>query len=84
MSFGEVIRQAGLSRKTVRLKIKSKDGGTAASVEFEPYSCKELAGKVLFFCLDVETSSYLNVELSSILDAEITSRGFRPRFPVAF
>ena len=40
MSFGEIIRQAALSRKTVRLKIKSKTGEFAESVEFEPYSQK--------------------------------------------
>ncbi len=84
MSFGEVIRQAALNRKTVKLKLKSKQGDISESVEFEPYSKKVKGDKVTFFCLAVESRLYLDVELSSILDAEVTERMFRPRFPVAF
>ncbi len=84
MSFSEVIRQAALSRKTVKLKIKSKTGDISESVEFEPYSQKVKGDKVSFFCLEVKTRLYLDVELSRILDAEVTERIFRPRFPVAF
>lgn len=84
VSFAEKIRQAALSRKTIKLKLKSKQGDIAESVEFEPYSKKIKGDKVTFFCLDVESHHYLDVELGAILDAEITSRVFRPRFPVAF
>lgn len=85
MSFNELISRAGRLRKTVRLKIKAKkDDAPAQSIEFEPYSSRELAGKVSFFCLDVESCVCLNVDLASILDAEITDRSFKPRFPVSF
>lgn len=85
MSFKEVITQAGRRRKTVKLKLKAKKGQVAAqSVEFEPYSFRELAGKESFFCLEIESCTYLNVDMSTILDAEITDRNFKPRFPVAF
>lgn len=85
MTFVEVISRAGRQRKTVRLKLKSKqDEAQVQSVEFEPYSSRDLGGKVSFFCLDVESCMCLNVELTSILAAEITERNFKPRFPVSF
>ncbi len=85
MSFKEVISQAGRQRKTVRLKLKAKKGVEAAqSVEFEPYSFREMGGKESFFCLEVESCTCLNVDMTSILDVEITNRYFKPRFPVSF
>ena len=84
MSFAEKIRQAALSRKTVKLKLKSKDGGCVESLEFEPYSQQAKGEKVTFFCLDVHSRYYQDVDLASIQEAEITERMFRPRFPVAF
>lgn len=85
MTFIDVISQAGRSRKTVKLKLKSKEAGAPAqSAEFEPYSSREMAGKTSFFCLEVENCVCLNVDLTSILDAEITNRSFKPRFPVSF
>ncbi len=82
MNFTEIICRAGLNRKTVRLKLKAKEGGSAETAEFEPYSRSQKGTDVAFFCLDVESCSYLNVNLSSVLEAEMTSRGFKPRFPV--
>lgn len=85
MSFKDVITSAGRQRKTVRLKLRTKKGdGAALSVEFEPYSFREMGGRESFFCLDVESCMCLNVDLSSILDVEITDRNFKPRFPVSF
>ncbi len=85
MSVQELICQAGRQRRIVKLKLKaSKGDAPAESVEFEPYSTRELGGKVSFFCLDIATCACLNVDLTSILDAEITSRSFKPRFPISF
>jgi hypothetical protein len=85
MSFKDVITQAGRQRKTVKLKLKAKkEDAQAQSIEFEPYSAKEIGDKVSFFCLDVESCMCLNVDLATILDAEITNRSFKPRFPVTF
>jgi hypothetical protein len=85
MSFIDLISQAGRQRKTVRLKLKAKqDDEPSQSVEFEPYSSREMDGTVSFFCLDVASCACLNVDLALILDAEITNRSFMPRFPVSF
>lgn len=85
MSFKEQITRAGRQRKTVKLKLKAKkDDSSALSVEFEPYSFREMGGKESFFCLDIESCTCLNVELTTILDVEITDRSFKPRFPVSF
>ena len=85
MSFGELIAQAGRQRRIVRLKLKPKDGDSLPqSGEFEPYNAREFGGKVSFFCLDVEKFACQNVDLASVVDAEITERSFKPRFPVAF
>ena len=85
MANQQAIARAGRQRKTVRLKLKAKkDDAPAQSLEFEPYSSREMGGKVSFFCLDVESCMCLNVDLTSILDAEITERNFKPRFPVSF
>lgn len=85
MSFSELISQAGRQRKIVKLKLKAKkEDSPAESVELEPYSSREMAGKISFFCLDIESCTCLNVDLTSILDAEITDRNFKPRFPVSF
>ncbi len=84
MTFCEIIRRAGLSRRTVKLKLRAKRGKITESVELEPYSRKEKGDEVAFFCLDVETCSYLDVKLSSIIEAEMTGRNFKPRFPVTF
>lgn len=85
MSFKELISQAGRQRKIVKLKLKAKqDDVPAQSVEFEPYSSREMAGKISFFCLEVESCSCLNVDLTTIIDVEITNRSFKPRFPISF
>jgi len=85
MSFEDLISQAGRQRKTVRLKLKARQNeGACESYEFEPYSAREYAGKVSFFCLEVENFMCLNVDLASIVDAEITNHSFKPRFPVSF
>lgn len=85
MSLVEVITQAGRQRKTVKLKLKARQTGSPCEhFEFEPYSSRELGGKISFFCLDVEKCAYHNVDLTSILEAEITNRTFKPRFPVTF
>ena len=85
MSVKDLICQAGRQRRIVKLKLKANKGDTPAeSIEFEPYSARELGGKVSFFCLDIETCACLNVDLASILDAEITNRSFKPRFPISF
>lgn len=85
MSVMELISQAGRQRKTVRLKLRRKpDGGGVEALELEPYSSRELGGKVSFFCLEVENCMCVNVDLASIVDAEMTNRSFKPRFPVSF
>ena len=85
MTFADVISLAGRQRKTVRLKLKTKKAdGLVESLEFEPYNSRELGGKVSFFCLEVENCMCLNVDLASIVDAEITNHSFKPRFPVSF
>lgn len=85
MDLKEVISQAGRQRKTVRLKLRAKKDETQAQlVEFEPYNSREMGGKISFFCLDVESCMCLNVDLASIIDAEITGHSFKPRFPISF
>ena len=85
MSFRELISTAARQRKIVKLKLKAKKGDAPPhAIEFEPYNSRELGGKVSFFCLDVESCMCLNVDLASIVDAEITDRSFKPRFPVSF
>lgn len=84
MSFRDLITEAGRQRKIVRLKLKAKnDGAPSRLIDFEPYSSREFAGKVSFFCLDVENCTCLNVDLESVLEAEVTERRFKPRFPIA-
>lgn len=85
MSVTELISQAGRQRKIVRLKLRKKqEEDTVEALELEPYSSRELAGKVSFFCLEVENCMCVNVDLASIVDVEITNRSFKPRFPVSF
>ncbi|SHJ08019.1 hypothetical protein SAMN02745165_01508 [Malonomonas rubra DSM 5091] len=85
MNFTELISQAGRQRRTVRLTFRGKvDEQQVESAELEPYNTREFGGKVSLFCLDVERCVCLNVDLASIIDAEITNHSFKPRFPVAF
>ena len=85
MNFAELISQAGRQRKTVRLQLRAKqDEQVIESTELEPYNRREFGGKVSFFCLDVDRCMCMNVDLSSIVDAEITNHSFKPRFPVSF
>jgi hypothetical protein len=85
MNLADLIAQAGRQRKTIKLKLKAtQENSSSEAVEFEPYSSRQLGGKVSFFCLDVQNCTCLNVDLASILDAEITTRSFKPRFPVTF
>lgn len=85
MSLADVISQAGRQRKTVRLKLKAKKDETQIQLaEFEPYNSREMGGKISFFCLDVESCMCLNVDLASIIEAEITNHSFKPRFPISF
>ncbi len=85
MTIADVITQAGRQRKTVKLKLKAKKADAPAeSLEFEPYSSRELGGKISFFCLAVDSCMCQNVDLGSVLDAEVTNRSFKPRFPITF
>jgi len=85
MDFTELISQAGRQRRTVRLTFRGKkDQRQVESAELEPYNCREFGGKVSFFCLDVESCMCRNVDLASIVDAEMTNHNFKPRFPVSF
>lgn len=85
MSVTELISQAGRQRKIVRLKLRRKsEEEVIEALDLEPYSSRELGGKVSFFCLEVENCMCVNVDLASIVDAEITNRSFKPRFPVSF
>jgi hypothetical protein len=85
MSVTDLISTAGRKRKTVRLKLRAKkEDAPVQLLEFEPYSAREMGGKVSFFCLDIASCMCLNVDLTSIIDAEITERSFKPRFPISF
>ena len=85
MSVIDLISTAGRKRKTVRLKLRAqKEDAPVQLLEFEPYSSRDTGGKVSFFCLDVASCMCLNVDLASIVDAEITDRSFKPRFPISF
>ena len=87
MGFDKIIAQAARRGRVVRLKLKGKgrkQAGLTELVDLEPYSVKEKGGSLTFFCLHPESRAYLNIELTSILEAEVTERCFKPRFPVAF
>lgn len=65
--------------------LKAKKGTShPQAVELEPYSCRNVGGKLSYFCLDVDTCACINIEQDAILDAQITTRSFKPRFPVNF
>ena len=85
MPFHELISQAGRQRKTVKLRLKTTHADmSAASAEFEPYSSREMGGKTTFFCLDIAQCACMNIDLAAVLDVEITTRSFKPRFPISF
>lgn len=68
---------------TVKIKVETSKGQTEV-FEVEPYGRKQKGTSQMFFCLDVNTYEYRNIELASIRGAEMTRSIFKPRFPVDF
>ncbi len=87
MGFDKIIAQAAHRGRMVKLVVKGKGRKGSAEVEaleLEPYSMKEKGGVLSFFCLHPETRLYLDIDLPSIIEAKMSDRPFKPRFPVAF
>ena len=82
MPINKILKDAGRRQRTVKIKTSNRHN-LITTLEVEPYH-KRIKGKeTLLFCLNVESFTYLSIPITTILEAELTSRSFKPRFPIA-
>ncbi len=83
MSVEAILSNAGRRNLTVQIKVETGEGQIEV-LEVEPYGRKQNADCQMFFCLDVNSYEYKNIDMSLIRAAEMTRSLFKPRFPVDF